>query len=296
MWRDIDNTDSPDHGIRLRLAANYREDQILFCWYLYNRGGVCNAHTVQAFFDLSSTDSVYRQRNRLIQAGAITPLFQKSVFRARHQAQLYRLSNTFLTDIEQRDSNIRKIRRLDQAIQSLTLAHFFLQPEYRGWRLVNRDARKAYLLDTLSVPESDLPTYWVGAGNKSQGVVSINHEIVVDPAAQHYVVFHHQGTTSLAVDFERRFLLKWAGVFNAQDIHAMPIATSDVEDQYFHSFMPPEPLSPSSVETDRIKRMIAVAQGQVLHTSPGSSDAGIQRPSFRIRVAPFRDIRERYSA
>lgn len=295
MWRNIEQSNDPNHHLFERLRLTLTVEQILFAWYLYNRGGVCNAETVKLFHQIRSKESIYRRLHRLHDAAVLTPLFDASYYTARKQAQLYRLSNSFLKLIDRRDSSIRRIRRLDQAISALAHAHFFLTAPYRSWGLINRDQRALYLTDRHHLANDDLPRYWVGPHDQSETVVSVNREIAVDVDGRTWAVFHPQGSASLQVEFERHFLEKWKDVFSNSDINALALAPTESAHTYLEGFSLPEPL-PESPNKDRIARMLAIAHGGTGTQLRRATLHGIQRNDFEISVVHFPDAMEGYTS
>ena len=268
-----------------------------FLWYVYNRGGICNATTANLFFRKSRA-MAYLKLKLMIDRKWITPLFHPSAYQRKNgrgrKPDLFRVSNKFLAGVDNKDSHIRKTKDLHKAIVPLAITHFFLQPEHRHFTLINRRERKDFLMDRYPIKEKELPKYFVDKTGKKY-VISLNHEIVLEGQKVRIVWYPETNSGSKFTQFAK----KWDDVFKAShgDIECLVITHNPKTKAYFDN------LCTAPVETARPKdqgwnRHMKTSRADRVTAPSVRSSRPKKKPttvSFKIRTHHFPDIWTAYT-
>ncbi len=247
-----------------------------FLWYVYNRGGVCNATTVALFFKKSHR-SQWKKLHYFLDRKWLKPLFDPSVYQTGgrgRKPQIYRVSNQFLRGVDNPNSQIRRIRDIRKAMAPLAICNLFLVPEYQPFKLVNRTSRGAFLTERFSLNEDHFPRYFVGKGSRDY-VTSCNNEIAFR-GEQCFLVWYPE--THFGNDFSA-FTKKWARVLDATQgrIQCLVITHNPATRAYFQKVTAQNPrpnqtpLDPDLEKKQRISRIVSGASGQPSHKAQKST-------------------------
>lgn len=182
-----------------------------FLWYVYQRGGFFTSATY-AHYTGTSQRWAQERVHALHDRGLIHTIYRENRIQTGHVKAVYRLQKKVLTAFGDPDSRIRKIIDIRAGLRALTLAHLFMEDDWREWEAIPRTARRAHL-QSCGLQDADLPRYFVGRAGDEKSVVSINHEIILDPEKNGWIVYIPSGNMETKREIEKHLIEKWRAVF-----------------------------------------------------------------------------------